>query len=275
MIKIGVFTVSTKNWEPLEAIEKIAAMGFDGVELRMKDPAPNGGDPIDIGADELIARADEIKKKASDCGIELPSVASYVQNTDMDASVKALEACAAIGAKCVRIGAGGYKADNDAWQTLQDAKDRYYKLSKKAAEFGVKAVMETHHGLIAPSTLACRTILDDIDPAHAGIMWDPANQGREGLDRYDMAVSMAGPYLAEVHVKNVIYTSSPADDGRTDWKPSWAPLKEGIVNWPKVISELKRVGYDGWLIFEYLDNEQLPEQQFKDDLAWFRQLVAS
>jgi len=274
MIKLGMFTVSTQDWEPLEAIEKLAALGFDGVELRMREPTPNGNPPIDIGADELISRADEIKAKAADCGVELPSLASYVRNTDMDASIKALEACAAIGAKCVRIGAGGYGIDDDAWQATLDAKARYALLAEKAAELGVKAVMETHHGTINPTTLASRFILEGIDPAHAGIMWDPANQGREGLDRYHMAVSMAGPYLAEVHVKNVLYTSSIEEDGRTDWKAGWAPLKDGMVNWPQVVNILKKADYDGWLIFEYLGGKQLPDQQFKDDLAWFRELVA-
>jgi len=269
-MKLGVFTVACKEWDPIEAMDRVAAMGYDGVELRVRDDKK---DPINLSAEDVIERADELKAKAKETGLEIPSIASYVQSTDMDASVRHLKACAAVGAKCVRIGSGNYQADGPpCWEQLQAAKKNYAEVAKQAAQLGVRAVIETHMGRLAPTVLGARMILDGLDPAHVGIMWDPANQVREGHDRYDMAVDLAGHYMAEVHVKNTRFRAQDETGGRQPWKPEWAPLRKGIVDWPKVISLLKDSGYDGWLITEDFSNEEPLEQKLQSGHDWLREL---
>jgi sugar phosphate isomerase/epimerase len=61
-----------------------------------------------------------------------------------------------------------------------------------------------------------------------------------------MAIDIAGPYLAEVHVKNLFYQRK--ENGK--WAPRYCPLDQGIVSWEEVIKELRQAGYNGWLMLE-------------------------
>ena len=44
-MKIGVFTVCAPEWEPLELMEKLSAMGYDGIEWRMTADAGDRSKP--------------------------------------------------------------------------------------------------------------------------------------------------------------------------------------------------------------------------------------
>ena len=69
-MKLGVFTVSVPEWQPLEALETLARIGYDGVEWRVcEDPgAPSvgfwRGNRCTMNATQLIQRADELKAAA-------------------------------------------------------------------------------------------------------------------------------------------------------------------------------------------------------------------
>ena len=66
-----------------------------------------------------------------------------------------------------------------------------------------------------------------------------------------MGMQLLGKYLAHVHVKNASWMiEDKNENGVFFWKPTWARLKEGFVNWKQVINDLKTVGYKEYLSFE-------------------------
>ena len=281
-MKLGVFTVSMPDYAPLEALEVLAKLGYDGVEWRVtKDdgnrnkPSFWSGNRTSMTAEELLRRAPELKQRATALGLAMPSLGAYINiaTTTMADAELHMRATAALGAKDVRISPGHY--DGTFPDLFKTARANYAQLAKLAAKHNVRAVIETHMGLLAPSVMKARAILEGLDPRYVGIMWDPANQVTEGSEVYKMAVEIAGEYLAEVHAKNVRYVATnDRVNGQRIWRSENAPLRDGIVNWPEVIKTLKATGYDGWIFFEDFSTEQPLLDLLRDNLTWFRELTA-
>jgi len=280
-MKLGVFTVSMPDYELPAAMEKLAAMGYAGLELRVCEdkgdrskPSFWSGNRASVTAEEIIARAGELKTKAKACGLEIPSLAAYVNSADPQSVEEHCRAAAALGAMNVRINACPYDAKRgDYPRQAEEERSRYADVAQIAARHGVRAVIETHMGQLCPTVATAMHVLRDLDPRHVGIMWDPGNQIHEGLEVYSMALELAGPYLAEVHAKNGRYAQGEPTQGRATWKPVWCPLREGLVDWPAVIAALKRSGYAGWIMFEDFSTDQPLDARLRDNLAWFRELI--
>jgi sugar phosphate isomerase/epimerase len=281
IMKLGVFTVSMPDYELPVAMEKLAALGYDGLELRVCEdkgdrakPSFWSGNRTSITAAEILAQAGALKAKARACGLEIPSLAAYIDSSNAVLIDEHCRAAAAIGARNVRVGPGAYDAQRGDYPAqLAEARARYADVAALAARHGVRAVIETHMGLLTPTVLATLRVLEGLDPRHVGIMWDPGNQVYEGREVYPMALEAAGPYLAEVHAKNATWTVSDTALGRTRWKPAMAPLRAGQVDWPEVIAALQRAGYDGWIMFEDFSTERPLDERLADNLAWFRELL--
>lgn len=278
-MKLGVFTVSMPDYEPIEAAALLKQFGYDGVEWRCttdtgdrSKPSFWSGNRTSMTAEEIIRRAPELKAT----GLAMPSLGSYIaidSCTFADAELH-MRAAAAIGAKNLRISAGQYgRAPGQFWDLFKKARENYAQLADLAAKHNVRAVIETHMGQLGPSAMKARAILEGLNPQHVGIMWDPANQVFEGGENYKMALEIAGEYLAEVHAKNSRYVPGEKANGFRPWQYQSAPLRDGIVNWPDVIKTLKAFGYDDWIFFEDFSTEQPLLDRLKDNLAWFRALT--
>jgi len=280
-MKIGVFTVCVPDYEPIEAIEKLKAMGFDGVEWRVtkdegdkNNPSFWSGNRATFTAGELIENAESLKAKCNEVGMEMPSIAAYIDCNDLSQVELHLKAAAAVGAGAVRIGPGQYDREGLAYpQQVEKAARQYAKVADLARKYGVRALIETHMNQLAPSITKAMNILRGLDPKHVGIMWDPANQIYEGLEMPQMAIAEAGQYLGEVHVKNAVNVKEQESDEQTIWKTTWASVRHGCVNWPEIIAELKKANYDGWLMFEDFSTTAPREKQIADNLNWFRKLI--
>lgn len=282
-MKIGVFTVSTPEYEPIELLEKLAALGYDGVEWRMTEdkgdrskPSYWEGNRTTLTAEEAIARGPELRARARSLGLEIASVAAYVDCQDLAKVDLHLEATAALGATNCRVNSGTWRVHlGRYWDMMRACKAKYAKVAGIAARHGVRALIETHPGQLCPSVFKALWVLEGLDPRHVGIMWDPSNQISEGGEKVPMVLDMIGPYLAEVQVKNARYVSGPGPGRQTLWKNEPCPVWAGIIDWPNVLKLLRQAGYDGWLFFEDFSTDQPTETKLREDVAWFRELLAA
>ncbi|MFW5856477.1 MAG: sugar phosphate isomerase/epimerase family protein [Planctomycetota bacterium] len=277
----GVFTVSTPDYEPLPLLDRLADLGYDGVEWRVIDrdtgdrSAPSfwSGNRTSMTPAELLDAAPAIRERADALGLAMPSIGSYVGNESPDAVEPYCRAAQAIGAVNVRVGPGGYDAEGRYLDQVTAARARYAALEPLAERYGGRLCVETHGGQLGPSVTKALRLLDGLDPARFGILWDPGNQVGEGLERYDMALDALGSYLAEVHVKNRRpLPTERAEDGHLGWTVETCALRDGMVPWPEVVALLRARGYDGWLVFEDFSTDLPLDERLADNLAWFRAL---
>ena len=281
-MKFGVFTVSTPEYDILDCFDKLSAVGYDGLELRItqddgdrSQPTFWNGNRTTLTAQQVIDRADELKAKAAQTGMEIPALGTYITAADLETVELHMRACAAVGANHLRVGSGPYHRDGTPYpEQVNQVRNQYRRVADLAAKYGVRALIETHMNQLAPSVTKAMNILRDLDPAHVGIMWDPGNQVREGSEVYAMALEEAGPYLGEVHAKNTRWVVSEEENGAVTWATENAPLREGGVNWPQVLSLLQERGYDGWIHFEDFSTVVPTDERVRANLSWFRSLTA-
>ena len=132
-------------------------------------------------------------------------------------------------------------------------------------QMGVKALIEMHHGTIAASASAALRLVERFDPARIGVIHDCGNMVYEGHEDYRRGLELLGPYLGHVHVKNAAF-DRPAGGGV--WQPRWAPLRDGVVDFPALFAALNSVGYDGWIVVEDFSQASIPALPLRENLMF-------
>lgn len=276
-MKLGVFTVSTPEYYPLELMDILADIGYHGIEWRIIDdkgdkskPTFFFGNRAGYSVKEIINQSEEICARAKALNIEMPALASYINNDNLDDVELHFKAAHSIGAKNVRILANVYDPQAGPYfEQLKRCKAKYAKVAELAEQYNVRAVIETHMQYLCPSVFKAMAILENLNPQYVGIAWDPCNQVYEGSEIYEMAIDIAGEYLAEVHVKNCAYKY----DQEGKFILERVPLNKGLVDWKEIIKLLKTEGYNGWLFFEDFSKEKPLFERLKFNLSYLKGLI--
>lgn len=275
-MKFSVFTASTPEWTPQEAASIIAAQGWDGIEWRITDQRESDVPGFWVGnratwpltgIDDAVP---EIIRLTREAGLTFSGIGGYVQCDDHDGVERMLAATAALGAGQVRITMP--HTDTGAYPGLFESAQRDIRwAAARAAEHGVKALVELHHETITPSASAARRLIDGIDPETVGVIHDLGNLVIEGWEHTLSSLQILGPYLAHVHVKNATWVADePESDGTVRWHHEWAPLRTGVGDVDAYFRALHEFGYDGWVTCEDFSTRVPLEERTRDNLAYLR-----
>jgi len=280
-MRFSVFTASTPQWSPAEAVRVLAGQGWDGVEWRVTDqePAPEPGFwkgnlatwPL-TGLEEHLP---EIARLTRDAGLEFSGIGGYVVCSDRAGVERMLAATAALGAGRVRVampalGTGRYP------DLFARARADLEWTADRAATHDVQALVELHHRTIVASASAAVRLVDGLDPARVGVIHDVGNLVIEGHEDHLAGFEMLGPYLAHVHVKNVAWEpTGRRPDGSTEWAERWATLREGQADLGAYFRALAAVGYDGWITVEDFSTALPLADRTRDNLRFLRELAAT
>ena len=134
--------------------------------------------------------------------------------------------------------------------------DAVRKIATRGRELGIHYLFET--GQETPITLL--RVMQDTGCDNLGVNLDPANLLMYGMANPVDAARLFGSRIRGIHAKDGVYPS--ADDPMKLGRET--PLGEGAVNYPRFISVLKEVGYDGALTIE---REIKGDEQLRDILS--------
>ena len=173
-MRFSVFTASTPEWTPDEAVRHLAAQGWDGVEWRVVDqddaPVPGfwKGNRATWPLTGLEADLPRIAALTRGAGLEFSGIGGYARSFEHDDVARLLAATAALGAGRVRVtmpllSTGRYPDLFDATR-----KDLEW-ATGLAARHGVTVLVELHHETIVSSASAAMRLLDGFDPRHVGV----------------------------------------------------------------------------------------------------------
>ena len=232
--------------------------GFEGVEVALDEK--NGEITLNSTEKELL----EIKKQASNNGIELYSVASglywsYFLNDDdekvrikaRDIVKKQLECASVLGCESILVIPGCVNAEFAAPGKIVDYETSYYrslesvKLVKEyAAQYKVEIGLENVWNKFLLSPLEMRSFIDAVDSEWVGSYLDIGNTLAFGYPEH--WISTLNKRIKKVHFKDY-RTEAGGLHGFVD-------LLAGDVNYPAVVEMLGKVGYDGWVTAEMIPN---------------------
>jgi len=279
MLKLSVFTVATPDVTPERLCELAESAGIEGIEWRCKEtpeelkltkPSFWGNNQCTINPAATEEEIAQFVGAAAQYGRQSIAVTPYLTCGDVEGTEQAFKLAKQLGATMVRVGVPSYNRTRPIQELLAESDAYLQQVVPLARDYGVKALVETHHNTIAPSASLAHRLVSGHNPDHIGVLYDPGNMVHEGFENYRMGMELLGPYLAHVHVKNAVWTpeqdsinyiaavqggtAEPAPLEPVDFKGEWRPIASGIVPWKQVLSDLQAVGYNGWLGVEDFSN---------------------
>jgi sugar phosphate isomerase/epimerase len=274
-MRFAVFTVSTPELSPEEAVRTFADVGYQGVEWRVIDqqPSPSGepgfwsGNRCTLPLSTFVADAPRIKALAEQAGLETINVGAYAMCSELFDVEQVLKGAQLLGAPSARVRVPRYDGSGSYRQARDRAEGQFKDVEALAQRYGIRAIIETHPDTILPSASAVASFLAPFDPRWTGALWDPGNMVKEGYEQYRLGLEALGPYLAHVQIKNAAWRQVS-----TGWEFQWAPLNDGMVNVASVFETLRAVGYDGWISCEDFSTTQPLVDRLRTNLSYLQLL---
>jgi hexulose-6-phosphate isomerase len=118
------------------------------------------------------------------------------------------------------------------------------KLAPVADRHHVNLAIENVWNKLLLSPLEMRDFVDAIGSDHVGVFFDTGNVVIYGFP--EQWIRILGRRVKKVHFK---------DFKRRGYE--WTQLMEGDVNWPKVMTELRAIGYDDYVISEVCGSNEV------------------
>lgn len=260
-------TLGTPQHSLEEALTLFRASGLDGAEIIWQDDYRSA-----IPEDADLKALNAIKNAATERDLIIGGLTPYVtginseDDDERDHEVGRLKRCidAAEVLECpnVRVYAGAFSTDEhharaDAlWARLVDSVGV---LGDYAAERGVTVCIENHFSTMTVSAAQTVRLMQDVNLASVGILYDQGNLTFTHDEAYQEAVHLQLPWIRHVHVKDLEFI----DPNRRLSTPSVTHIQEedrvhrsrmigtGILDWQAIVAALYAGGYDGPYSLEY------------------------
>ena len=217
-----------------ELAEAAARIGYTGLEVRNSQ--------LDVGASR--SRIGEIRHALDENGLETCCLVADSANEGRFSPRfdEYLDLALQIGTRRIRPSIGSV----EQIPLVQSAADR-------AAAFGIELVQFTHHGTPFSSVIGCLDMLARVNRANVGLVFEAANLYIEGQEHGSTALQALAPHIRHAEVQNMLLvdkengTPITAQGGYVHYQNIRVDDSRG-VNIPNVVSGLKKIGYDGWLV---------------------------
>ncbi|MHB8997529.1 MAG: sugar phosphate isomerase/epimerase family protein [Armatimonadota bacterium] len=243
-MKVGLSTIITpQSWSFDQMLQEAAAAGYEAVEVCIRD---EGDIRLDTPESELKAMAE----RAAAAGIELSSACASVRNQPRDLmtndcavwqqSIETIKSCLKVtkglGIGNMLLTLGALTDDLYYNEAYANSLKALQLLAPVAEELEVNLAIEYVWNKFLLSPMEFAQFCDSVGSKRVGLFFDTGNMVIFGFPQH--WVRICGKHLMMVHFK--------------DFKRmmEWKPLLEGDVNFPAVMAELRKIGYDGPLLSE-------------------------
>lgn len=244
-MKVGLSGIITPgDWSFDQLLQEAGAAGYEALEVCLRD---EGEISLQASESELQALA----ARAADAGIELSSVCASVRNSPKDIMTndpqvwmesqntikRCLDQTAALGVDTMLLTLGALTDELYYHEAYCNAVKALQLVAPHAEALGVNIAVEYVWNKFLLSPMEFAHFCDDVASPRVGLFFDTGNMVIFGFPHH--WVRICGKYLMKVHFK---------DFKRAGFE--WKPLLQGDVNFPLVMAELRKIGYDGALLSE-------------------------
>lgn len=259
-MQIGIRNASLRQ-EPAEALATAGQLGFDGVELIVREAETLAHWLTDGGAAQVAAWC-----RHSRCAVSSLSLGPFrLVNFGLpDADARragvalvsdSLRACRRLGGSAVLVPHFDRERIDIGAEEEQRFVEELRRCVPAAEETGVAIALE-----MSCSAAQLQRIVQTVGSPLVGVYQDLANALIYGHDPVDMLRRLDGAVVM-VHVKDT------APDGGN------VMLGEGRVDWDGCRAALRAIGYDGWYVLETPPGDD-PAAAARQNLAFTRRWLA-
>ncbi|MCA9601359.1 MAG: TIM barrel protein [Myxococcales bacterium] len=266
----GVYTPTNSKIPYAQILDAIAEAGYEGTELGPYGYYPS--DPASLAAElgrrKLELGSSYVSMRLFDAGARKECVDAAIAVGRLLATRGVDEViCADDGTPERKAIAGRVPADGSKGLTAEGWKAALGTLAEVAKalrnELGMSVVVHHHAGTYFETRAEIDRLLAESDPALVNLLLDTGHAVYGGADPLDV-VKTHGKRVTYVHYKDVdpkVLTRVRDTDIHMDdaWKAGvFCELGKGMVDFPAITTELKKLGYAGWVIVE---QDVVPDDQ--------------
>ena len=248
----------------LEKFRALKEAGFQGVEASSH-----------MNQDEVARAYEETGlKAASVCGSKhwgkpLSSPDEKVRAEGLDALKQTLRDAKRYGASSILLVPGVVNKDVTYDQCWERSIAGIRAALPLCEETGVKIAVENVWNNFLMKPEQAKDYLAAINHPLVGWHFDIGNMVKFGPS--EEWIKVLGKQILKLHIKD--YSTKPDASGKV---PGFGvKLMEGSVNWPAVMSELDKIGYDGWAITEQPSGQTKDAEALKEFSARLDKVLAS
>ena len=248
----------------LDAVQKAAEMGFDGIEFTNLSPVPNAS------LSEQLAYAKEIRRAAAEAGIEVVAYAVGANlyqgsreedDREVDRLCRQLDVAAELGVSIMRHDVCRSERVGERTvgflRMLPTIAENARRVTEYAKTLGIRTCSE-NHGYVAQDADRVEALWSGVAHDNYGLLIDVGNFACADED-CARAVSRLAPYAIHVHAKDFciypygesIPTGVKIFSTRGCNRLAGCVIGEGNIPVEQCLAILKRAGYDAYLTVEY------------------------
>ncbi len=239
MIKLGVNTVLYKPFTLREAVENLAAIGYDGFEI-----SAIKGMCEHLDLENWKDQKNEIRELCEEFNMEI--LASEVASSDPARLSLAFEAAKEIGIPVINIGPVG---KTGVPGDLEHCISTMQSLAELAKSYEVTLCMKAHVGAAVYNTETTMKLIESIQNPYFGIDMDPSHIFRAG-EEPENALPAVLPYMKHIHIRDCPHRLQPPG----------APLQQtcgtGLVNLRGYVGQMVAGNYNGPVDLEVIGPDQ-------------------
>jgi len=226
----------------------LAEVGFPGVE---------GESTI---ASLYEGRWDEFRQRMQEFGLQLAALysTSDLQKTDESHqnfahNLRAAEFLRGMGAQVLVV--GGSEAPRPTADDYRRMADTANELGRRALEqYGIKVGYHPHLGSMIQYREDIDRLMELTDPSYFFFAPDTGHLAAGGCDPVEVFRTY-GRRIVHMHFKDF----DPNQPGWRGRRGRFAPVGQGTVDFPALVSILRELDYDGWIVVE-TDSTSLPRE---------------
>ena len=282
MYKIGLSGQMFDDRSVWEHLDAAAKYGYQAVELRSTHINPN------VSEDVLM----EVKAFLEEKGIAVNGLSCFTGNYALldDAGCEAafevfkkyVGLAVKLSAKSVRVWPGWVESANADEAIFAKAAKWMRKSGEYAAEKGILIFIEMHHGTLCDRADSSLKLLDMIGCDNVGLTLDPVNLYQVPENYTEETITKLGKHIFNVHIKDIVvladgshpycfeygfyakhigrFTPVVFEEREKKQYFTHRRILQGGVDWHGVIAGLEKIGYDGAIVVESVQegNQLLP-----------------
>jgi len=271
-MKLGLYSMIADDKTPQEVVELCCEVGIEGIEWVHRVARGGHLDP-----DDLVGSAERLGELARRAGLEIVDFTGDPEADEPESVRESFEIAAAMGAPAMRMRSRSCR--RQPGRSLEEQQAHVRRVLESMAllckQYGVSVQYETVWDTVLCSASTALRLYEGLDPATFGVLIDPANMVVEGSEGWRVCCELLGPYLHNVHCKNVWFEpTGVGQSGQVRWRHVFRPVRLGLVDWPEVIAALDESGYDGYLCIEDCDRTYSSDQRIRDAVSFLRPLIS-
>jgi sugar phosphate isomerase/epimerase len=258
-----------------EAIRRVAALGYQGMELMFDTPHAW---PEDVSCHDLGL----IRRNLDDAGLAISNVNAFMMNkindprqpywypswiepdeqyrqVRIDHTMRSLTNAAALGVRHISTEPGGpIKSEHQREEAMQLFVKMLAPVLKHADNLAVKLLIEPEPGLLIETTDQYLDLRRRIDSPALGLNLDIGHHYCVG-ESVPESIARLAPHIDHVHVEDIAATRVhehlvPGD---------------GAIDFNAVFDALKQAGYDGWMtveLYPFIENPDAAGRRAREHL---------